>query len=227
MREGYAVLLSMAVVGLMTVPGSVSADVYEMPISDAEDDLPVGWDVVTGEPTYEQLNSNWPMARVGYMDMVSYKLALDTDTGTFTFWMKVNGDLPSDESALPSGVKVVEWAMWIDPPETGSWNPVRNPVVSLYLIALQYDGESYSGWIMDYETKEIVLELDDMTVSGAEFQITFPAGSVGDIQSFWWSTSTRVWWGQPGTYGFRFADFTDWDAYPGDLGYTILWPPEA
>lgn len=222
MRRSAAALLCSVVVGLLTVPSGVSADISAV-VSDDVGDVPVGWDVTTGEPTEEQLNGDSPASRVGYLDMVSYSLSLSTETSVYTLWMKLSADLPLEGDALPSGIKVAEWAVWI---EDGVWNPALNPVTTWFVIMLTYDGANYDAYVLDYQTKAVVMSLEDVQRAGAEFQMSFPADSIGNPESFYWMTSTRVWWGKPDTYGYRFQDLTDWDAYAGDSGYDIPWPPE-
>lgn len=222
MRRNVTASMCAVAVALLMVPGGVSADVSTV-VSDDEGDVPVGWDMTTGEPTEEQLSGNAPASRVGYFDMLSYSLSLNTEASIYTYWMELSADLPLEGDALPSGVKIAEWALWV---EDGVWNPVLNPVTTWFVIALTYDGASYDAYVLDYQTKEVVTSLEDIQCAGAEFQISFSADSIGNRESFYWMASTRVWWGQPDTWGFRFQDFTDWDAYAGDLGYDIPWLPE-
>jgi hypothetical protein len=221
MRRSVLTTLCVIVVTVLMVPSGVSAQ--EQIVEDDVNDVPVWWDPETGATTEEPLSGNSRLSRVDYLDMVCYKLSLDPATNVYTLWMKVSGNLPVEGDALPSGMKVVEWGLWI---EDGIWNPYFNPIAPLFLIALAYDGAGYDAYVLDCQANQVVMSLEDFWCAGAELQFSFPADSIGDRESFYWMTSTRVWLGQPDTYGFRFADMTDWDACPGDEGYDILWPPE-
>lgn len=221
-RRSVLTLLYATVVTVLMAPTGVSA--LEQIVEDDENDVPVFWDAETGATVEEPLSGNSCLSRIDYLDMICCKLSLDPATSVYTLWMEVSGGLPVEGDALPSGIKIVEWGLWI---EDGVWNPYFNPITPYFLVALAYDGTSYDAYVLDCQTNEIAMSLEDEDFwhAGAELQFSFPTDSIGDPESFNWMTSTRVWCGQPDTYGYRFTDMTDWDACPGDEGYDLTWPP--
>lgn len=191
------------------------------PVSDPEGDVPWFWSNEDGSPMTNQMNSRPPLIQVGYLDMASYSLSLEGDY--YRFYMSVYTALPVEGVEIPSGITICEWAMWIDPEP---WNPVLNPVTSLFLIELLYDGSEYNAYLVDFDSEaREMIPLESHDQSGSELWIEFPADVVNDLDlgTLWWSATTRVWWGT-GVYACRFVDISNWD--PDTLSYEMPWPTD-
>lgn len=220
MARGLIAILSAIVVGMMMVPGSVSADDPLVEATDREGDMPWCIDMETGEPIYSPCAGDRALLGVGCLDMKSYWLTQNALTGQYTFGMELYGALPTEGDAMPYGIKAAEWAMWIDPEP---WTYV-NEVVPLYAISLTYDGSSYDVSLIVVESKEVVRSVVfEISSDRSELQMSFPAESIGYLDFSWWCPSTRGYWGLPDTYGYRFMDFPDWYVCEGQVGYDLPW----
>jgi len=217
MRSAIVALLSAIVVGMMLVPGSVSAGTLTMVVEDAEGDLGFGVDPKTGG-IMNLWQDNTPVAQTTYLDMVSTWLSLKKDT--YTFGMELAGALPEEGSPLTGGMKLVEWAVWIDP---SPYNFITNPVAPLFLIALRYDGVSYSAFIMDYATMDTAPVA--FSVDGSKLEIQFTSASIGDLALEWWSPLVRLWSGPIGSSGYWFVDAVDLEPIDGYVYMDLPWPP--
>ena len=217
MRRIIVALLSTIVAGLMLVPCSVSAGTLTMVVEDAEGDLGFGVDMQTGG-ILRYYTDGVPIAEAGYLDMVSTWLSLKKDT--YTFGIEAAAALPEEGSALPDGVKLVEWAMWIDP---SPYNVLINPVSPLFLIALRYDGSSYSAFILDYAT--MLTAPVAFSVEGSTLQLQFTSAEIGDLALEWWSPLVRAWWGTLGSSGYFFVDAVDLPLVDGYAYLDLPWPP--
>lgn len=203
------------ITALMLVQPVSATDV----ILDADDDGPAWSSAIDGSPMTNILNSNPPIVRVQYFDMRAYSLSLEGDH--YRFWMKVDADLPAKEEPLPPGVLLGEWAMWIDP---GNYNAVTNPVASLFVIKLVYDGGQYRAYVLNCGTGETTpLGQKSYGYSGSELWMEFPTSVVDglDLSELWWCASTKVYMGS-GDWSMRFVDISDWN--PELWGYDIPWP---
>src|SRR4030042_4347545 len=178
----------------MLIPGSVSAGTLTMMVEDPEGGLVFGLDMKTGGLA-RYYTEGAPIAGAGYLDMVSTWLSLKKDT--YTFGIEAAAALPEEGSALPEGVKLVEWAMWIDP---SPYNVLINPVPALFLIALRYDGSSYSSFILDYAT--FLTAPVSFSVEGSTLQLRFTSAAIGVLALEWWSPLVRAWWGTLGSAGY-------------------------
>jgi len=187
-------------------------------VEDSEGDLGFGVDPKTGG-LMNLWNENTPVVQAGYFDMVSTWLSLKKEV--YTFGMELAADLPEEGSALPTGIRLAEWAVWIDP---SPYNYILNPVAPLFLIALRYDGMSYSAFIMDYATMLAVPAT--FSVVGSEFTIKFTTESIGDLELEWWSPMVRVWWGTQGSGAYWFVDVVDLEPIEGYVYFDLPWPPE-
>lgn len=218
MRGVVVGLLSAMVAGLMLMSGCVSAGTLTMVVEDAEGDLGFGVDMKTGGIARYYEGGN-PVGAAAYLDLVSTSLSLKKDI--YTFGMEMAGALPEEGSPLPDGVKLVEWAMWIDP---SPYNFLVNPVVSLYLIALRYDGSGYSAFTLDYAT--MLTAPVAFSVDGSALQLKFTSASIGDLALEWWSPLVRAWWGTLGSAGYWFVDAVDLPLVDGYAYMDLPWPPE-
>jgi len=135
--------------------------------------------------------------------------------------MELAAALPEEGSSLGRVVERVEWAMWINP---SPWNFATNPVPALFKIALLYDGSMYSAELRDATTGAMLASLP-FTVNGAKFQVEFSAASIGDLPSFWWEPTVRIWQGLLGSAGYSFLDAIDWGSAPDQVYYDFPWPP--
>jgi hypothetical protein len=216
MRRVMVALLSAVVAGLMLVPGGVSAGA-PMVVEDSVGDLGIGVNTKTSEIA-RPLPGNVPVAEATYLDIHLTWLTQEDDT--YSFGMELASELPEAGTALPKGVKLVEWAMWIDP---SPYHVTLNPVAPLFLIALRYDGSSYSAFILDYGT--MVTTALDPSVGDTSFELEFSAASIDDLESKWWSPLVRAWWGTLGSAGYWFLDAIDFGTAPGQEYYDLPWPP--
>jgi hypothetical protein len=215
MRRVTVALLSAIVAGLMVVPGSVSAKTLTSVVEDPEGDLSYGIDPETGG-FMNLWQDNTPVAEAKYLDMVSTWLSLKK--GTYTFGMELAAALPEEGSALPEAIKLVEWAVWIDP---SPYNYITNPVAPLFLIALRYDGSSYSAFMMDYDT--MLTTSVAFSVEGSKVELQFTSASVGEFD--WWSPLVRVWMGPLGSSGYWFVDAVNLEPIDGYVYIDLPWPP--
>ncbi|MBN1678367.1 MAG: hypothetical protein JW880_07505 [Candidatus Thermoplasmatota archaeon] len=217
MRGAVAGLLSVVVVALMLVPGAVSAKTLIMVVEDAEGDLGFGVDPHTGG-IMNLWPESTPVAQTEYLDMVSTWMSLRKDV--YTFGMELAVPLPEEGTPLPGGMKLMEWAVWIDP---SPYNYITNPVAPLFLIALRYDGSAYSAILVDYET--MVTTSTPFSVDGAKLELQFTSASIGDIAMEWWSPLVRVWWGIMGSAASWFVDAVDLPLVEGYAYIDLPWPP--
>jgi len=217
MAKAAVVLLSVIIVGLMLVPSSVSAKTLISVVDDAEGDLGHGIDPKTGG-IMSLWPDNTPVAQTKYLDMVSTWMSLKKNT--YTFGMELAAALPEEGSALPTSMKLLEWAVWIDP---SPYNFITNPVAPLFLIALRYDGASYSAFILDYET--MIATSTPFSVDGTKLELQFTSAAIGDLAFEWWSPLVRVWWGTLDSAGYWFVDAVDLPLVDGYAYIDLPWPP--
>ena len=216
MRKVMVAVLSAIVVGLMLVPSGVSAGITTVVVQDRTGDLGFG---VNGTGEISKLwADNAPVAQAKYLDMASAWLSQKAKT--YTFGMELAAALPKEGSALPGGIKLVEWAVWIDP---SPYNVNTNPVLPLFLIALRYDGSSYSAFVLDRGT--MVTTSVPFSIDGSKLQLQFSEASIGNRAFEWWSPMVREWTGPLGTSGYWFVDAVDYRLNPGQVYYDIPWPP--
>jgi hypothetical protein len=156
--------------------------------------------------------------RVGYFDMTS--VWLSQEGNRFMFGMQLAADLPEAGTPLPYGFHRASWLMWIDP---CPWNPVCDPVQTLFVVLLTYDGSNYAAELREYRTG-VTLETLPFTVQGREFRMAFSATSIDCPESFWWFPCTQVWWGPSGSSAFWSLDGPDPGATPGQTYWDIPWP---
>ncbi len=213
-RKVTAFALPFILVLMLAQPVSATDTIY-----DEVGDIPIYWSNADGSPVSNVWSSNPPLAQVGYFDMTSYSLTLEGDH--YRFCMSVLADLPVEGEAIPSGITVGEWAMWIDP-EPFNW--VLNPVTPLFTIELLYDESEYSAYLVDYSSgTRAMIPPESHEQSGTELWIEFSADVVAglDLENLWWAATTRIHTGS-GTYTFRFVDISNWD--PVLQAYDIPWP---
>ena len=217
MRKKAIAFLSVLIVGLMMVPGGVSAGTMSIAVDDRESDEGIGnidWDRC-------EFTTSWPdgtpIAQAGFFDILSFSLSLKAKT--YTFVMVVAADFPEVGSELGTGFKAVEWLMWIDPEP---WNMKYNNIMSLYAIKLVYYQEGYMAFIQDYATGEILANLP-FAVDGSKMQVRFSAALIGNLESFWFMPCTVVRWSIAGYWDL---DTTDPGAVEGQVWWDIPWPPQ-
>jgi hypothetical protein len=184
-----------------------------MIIPDRTGDLGNTYSWVTGE-----IQGKWgdksPVGKTGYFDMVS--VWFGQKGKTYTFGMQLAADLPQAGDALPEGITLVEWNLWIS---LDAWEPPA-PVRDLFLIALKYDGSDYSTILLDCPTNTVIAT-PSFTIDGPTFEIEFSADTIGDLPStVWLIPIVKVWW--PGT--FVNTDRADPGAMPGQVMWSIPWP---
>jgi len=215
-RTAIAFALSFTV-ALMMLAQPVVAGTLTMKVSDSTNDVGRNWAMKVSDPS-QYWGDMTSLAQAGYFDMVSTWLSQKGKT--YTFGMELAAQLPQEGSALPNGIKVVEWVMWID---SGPWAPGMDPVATLYRISLYYDGSSYSALLLDVST--MVKTPVPFTVDGSELQVEFSADLVGNPAGLWWSPGVRVWWGPVGSTGEWIVDVVSYEYAPGQWGIEIPWPP--
>jgi hypothetical protein len=222
-RRKIAIAFALPLTVALMLAQPVSAGTFL--ISDREGDVDFVIDSRTGE--IMDVGWNTPVARAGYFDMISYQLS-EVDN-SYTFSMELATALPLEGGALPNGIQFAEWVMYIS---LEPWNWALNPVPSVFKIALTYDGSTYDGYLLDYESmaSEPVLVLDH---DGTTLSFSFPVNRIGDLVEdpnvdFWWSPIVLAYWSPPHTYGFHMVDLADWGedwvAAPGQVWHSIPWP---
>jgi hypothetical protein len=221
-RRVVIALLSSIVVGVLLIPSSVSAEPMKTTISDRPGDLAM-YDVVFGVAkasgktiSAPSWGDNAPMKKVGYLDMVSLSFGT-LDDGTYEFEVIVAGDSPQAGDALPHGIKLVAWLLWIDTPP---WTP-GNPVPSLFEIWVQYDGTGYAAVCRNTATR--ALTLVPFTMGASSFQMQISPDLIGNPASFWWSAATFALTNY-NTLGWM-VDLNDVEKVPGQVWFDMPWPP--
>ncbi len=222
MKKTVVALLSVIVVGLMLVPGSVSAGNVTIKAADSLGDLGPKYDAASAE-TVVFWPDSMPLTRVGYFDMTSWWFAYSSKDKTYTFGMEVANPLPNAGSPLPTGFKEVRWLVWLD---MGAWNPKYAPTVgSYYTIQLIYDGSEYAAVLAQGGSWGPILATLPFSVDGSELQIQFSAASIGNLKSFWIMPCTAVLWSLQPYSGYWDFDSTDPGAAPGQVWWSVPWPP--
>ncbi len=219
MRKIVVAVLGAIIVGMMVVPRGVSAGTSTIEVKDARGDLGPRMDFLTQEVLVTWPDTT-PVQKVGYFDILTFSLSYSSNVKTFKFSMEVSKALPSPGEPLTNGFKIAKWLMWI---EEEPWNPILNPVSSLYTIQLGYDGNAYAATLVDYPTGTVLATLP-FAIDGAKLQIDFTAKSIGNLASFWWMPCTVVQWSVPAGAGYWDLDSTDPGAAPGQVWWDIPWP---
>jgi len=165
-------------------------------------------------------NHTWgdkaPMMKARHLDMVSISFGLQQE-GTYVFGMKLAADLPQAGTAMPPGIKLIAWLLWLD---RAPWTPLSN-LPSYYEIYLMYDGTSYSTVLSNTATHSVTSV--PFTIDGSTFQMQISTDSIGNLASFWWSAGTFAltnW----NTLGWC-TDLNDLGVAPGQVWFDIPWPP--
>lgn len=223
MKRAVVALVSAAVVGLMLIPSTVSAVPITSTVSDREGDLGM-YDVLFGVgknsgnviPVVPSWGGNAPMKKVSYLDMKSLSFG-EIDEVTYAYEVTVAGNLPQVGDALPHGIKVVAWLLWIDSPP---WTP-ENPAPSVYEIWVQYDGTGYAGIFRNTATGEIAFVPFETDLSSVRIEIS--KDMIGSPEGFYWSGATFAltnW----NTLGWM-VDINDLEKVPGQVWFDMPWPP--
>ena len=220
MKKVIVALVSLVVVGLLMVSGSVSAKPISIKVEDRIGDV---GPMYTAE-TYDYValyGDNSPIVEAGYFDM---KLFLFSQKGdTYSFGMEMAGDLPQEGDPLPQGVSLLQYTLWLDP-EAWDWSPYAFP--SYFVIRFQYDGSSYHAGLYEYVQEEQGDELMELPykIIGPRFEVGFSADSIENIPSFWLFSSVVVYFGD--CPWKTFVDSIDYGAgAPGQEWTSIPWPP--
>jgi hypothetical protein len=202
----------------------VSADNVVVTIPDKKGDLgmyDVFFNAANKSGGVALVNVSWgdhaPMMKARYLDMVSISFGM-RDEGTYVFGMKLAADLPQAGTALPHGIKLIAWLLWLD---RAPWTPSSNPG-SYYEIYLMYDGTSYSTVLSNTATHAVTSV--PSTIEGSTFQMQISTDSIGNLASFWWSAATFAltnW----NTLGWC-TDLNDPGVAPGQVWFDIPWPPQ-
>jgi hypothetical protein len=222
MRRLVMALVSLVLVGVLLIPSSVSAETMKTTVSDRTGDLGM-YDVFFGVAKHSgkaisapSWGENAPMKKVGYLDMVSLSFGV-LDDGTYEYEVIVAGDSPQAGDALPHGIKLVAWLLWIDSPP---WTP-EDPAPSLFEIWVQYDGTSYAGVCRNTATGDVTLV--PFTMGASSFQIQISPDTIGNLASFWWSAATFALTNY-NTLGWM-VDVNDVERVPGQVWFDMPWPP--
>lgn len=222
MKKTVVALLSVIVVGLMLVPGSVSAGKMAIKATDKTGDLGPKYDAATAE-TVVSWPDNMALTKVGYLDMTSWWFTYSNKDKTYTFGMTVAKPLPNVGTPLPTGFKEVRWLVWLD---MGAWNPKYAPTVGSYnTVLLVYDGSEYAAGLTQGGQWSPIVTTLPFTVDGSELQVQFSAASIGNLESFWIMPCTVVLWSLQPYSGYWDLDSTDPGAAPGQVWWSVPWPP--
>jgi len=221
-RTAIAIAASFMVA--LTVAQPVSAEVLTTLVFDDGDDVPYFWDTQTGEAMTRPLNGNQAWVEYGYVDMTSYWLSQDLEANTYTFGMEVAAEFPQQGDAMPSGVKRIDWVVWLHR-EPFNW-AISPEDTTEYIVNLTFDGTGYSCSLVDYIGFHAgnILEDLDPSFDGTVFRTSFSGGLMDDdfVESFYWTVSVRVTFG---TNSCLWADSTDWYVADDQVWDSIPWPP--
>jgi hypothetical protein len=173
---------------------------------------------------------NMPLVRAGYLDIESFWLSIEGSGRNlvYKFEMELYADLPDEGEALPGGIRLAEWVMWIDP---APWHPVDNPVGSLFVMKVAYDGSSYTGCLLDYKSPEAPEDLKKFTHVGSVLSLSFPVDRIGDQVpddpnvDFWWCPGVRAYYNPDLPWVVDMIDLEAAEDY-GQVDYDIPWPLE-
>ncbi len=204
-------------IALMMLAQPAAAATITYAVEDPLGDLGFGIDPKTGG-VMQTWGDNTPVVKAGFLDMALTWLSQKGKT--YTFGMEMGAALPEAGSPLPGGMKVVEWAVWIDP---SAFNIIIDPCVPLYLIALRYDGSAYEAFLLDYATMEKTPI--GFSIDGAKLQLQFTAADIGNLVIQWWSPLVREWTGPVGTSGYWFVDAVNLPLVDGYAYIDLPWPP--
>lgn len=209
---------SLVVVGMLMVPGIVSAKTASIEVEDRVGDVTAAWDYSTFDYA-ALLGDGMPIVQAGYFDMTLFQFCLKK--GTYTFSMEMAADLPEEGDPLPTSVRLARYSLWLS---TESWDWVSD-VVDYYLMVLWYDGSSYSAELLTCPTKEVITSLS-FTVEGSRFSVELPASWMEGVESFWLFPAVNAFHSQNPEIEL-WLDMLDPDADVPGLEYTnILWSPE-
>ena len=222
MKKAIVALVSALVAGLMVVPGAVSAGTTTISASDRMGDLGPKYDAALAD-TVVFWPDNMPLTSVGYFDMLSWWFSYSSKDKTYTFGMTLATALPDPGSPLPHGFKEVKWLVWLD---MGAWNPKYAPTVGSYnTVLLTYDGSEYAARLTQGGSWGPVLTTLPCSVDGSKLQIQFSAASIENLKSFWIMPCTVVLWSLQPYSGYWDLDSTDPGAAPGQVWWSVPWPP--
>lgn len=217
MRTVVVVLASLVVVGMLIVPGSVSAKTLSIEVEDRTGDIAAAYDYTTYDYA-ALLGDNTPIVQAGYFDMTLFRFSLKKDT--YTFGMEMAADLPKEGDPLPSGIKLIRYTLWLD---EESWDWVSD-IVDYYMVVLWYDGTSYSAELLEWPTKVAITSLS-FTVEGPRFDVEFPTSWMEGIESFWLFPAVNAFHSQNPEIEV-WPDLLDYDPDAPDQEYTsVRWPP--
>jgi hypothetical protein len=219
MRKAIITLVSLFVVGMLTIPGSVSAKTLSVKVEDRVGDVTAMWNLETCD--YQALlGDGMPIVRVGFFDMTLFQFSLKKDT--FTFCMEMAASLPEEGDPLPTSVRLARYSLWLS---AESWDLRSVDVVDYYLMVLWYDGLSYSAELLTSPGKEVITSLS-FAVEGPRFSVELPASWMEGIDSFWLFPAVNAFHSQNPQIEL-WLDMIDPDADVPGLEYTsIPWPPE-
>lgn len=218
MRKTIVAVMSLVVVGMLVVPGSVSAKTLSVEVEDRVGDVAAAWDYSTYDYA-ALLGDGMPIVKVGYFDMTLFQFSLKKDT--YTFSMEMAADLPEEGDPLPTSVRLARYSLWLS---TESWDWVSD-VVDYYLMVLWYDGASYSAELLACPSHEVITSLP-FEVEGSRFSVDLPASWMGGVESFWLLPAVNAFHSQNPEIEL-WLDMLDPDADVPGLEYTnIPWPTE-
>ncbi len=218
MRKVTITLVSGVIAFLMLVPNCVSAEDLYLEVDDRVGDVAFAYNYETYD--YQVLlGEGNPIVKAGYFDMTLFWFGLKD--GIYTYGMQLAADLPEEGEPLPSGVRILQYMLWLD---KDSWDWV-SAVESHFMIMFQYDGLEYFAALLEWPSMAVIIELP-FEVDGSRFEVMFSADSIDNIQSFWLLVGVLVLLGEPLTR--MWADFFDCEAgAPGQVITSIPWPPEG
>lgn len=206
--------MSVVVIGLMLVPGGASALTMTV-AQDSVGDVGIAIDMKTGT-IRDTLSPSVPLVKAGYLDMVS--VSLSQKGKIFTFGMELAAALPEEGTPLPNQIQLALWELWIDPAPY-----IVYPAPPVGLIALKYDGSSYSAFVCDWAT--MIEAPIPFSVDGSMLELRFTAAQLSNAVISWWAPLVEIYLGPLGTIASAFIDAVDLGAAPGQVGLDLPWPP--
>lgn len=214
MRKVIVALMSAVVIGMLLVPSGASALTITV-AQDSVGDVGIALDMKTGT-IRDTLSPNAPLVKAGYFDMVS--VWLSQKGKTYTFGMELAVALPKEGTPLPNPAKLAQWDLWIDRAPY-----IVDPAPPVGMIALRYDGSSYSAFVLDWAT--MVETPIPFSIDGSMLQLQFTAAQLSNEVISWWVPLVEIYVGPLGTGASAFIDAVDLGAVPGQVGFDLPWPP--
>jgi hypothetical protein len=91
------------------------------------------------------------------------------------------------------------------------------------MMALRYDGSSYSAFVVNWAT--MVETPISFSIDGSKLELQSTAAQLSNAVISWWVPLVEIYLGPLGTMASAFIDAVDLGAVPGQVGFDLPWPP--